>query len=300
MIEHHPIFSKFQPYCGNVEDGFNVDFIGAKSRCEFIAGATSQAAAEVRTQYPPIDDEYFEWVDVLQSVVSAKGIYTMIELGAGYGRWAVRASCALRQYRGGRFHLIAVEPEPTHFRWLQRHFLDNGIEPSEHTLVQGVVCDKKGLIRLYVGMPWEGKDQPDEWYGQEIAGQYEATSKKYRQAYGGFDLLEHPSGWKSIEVQSVELGGLIENIETVHLIDLDVQGQELNVIASAIEEINRKVVRLHIGTHSQEIEVGLRDLLARNGWQSNADYACGSTNETPWGPVNFGDGVQSWLNPGLA
>ena len=70
--------------------------------------------------------------------------------------------------------------------------------------------------------------------------------------------------------------------------------------AETIEETTQKVKRLHIGTHSKQIEVGLRDVLRKHHWECLADYAGGSTNQTPWGPVSFGDGVQSWLNPRFA
>ena len=161
MTQHHPVFSNFAPYAGSIEQGFQIDFVGAKTRCEFQSGAVVMPTHTVQTQYAPIDEEYFEWIDILESVISAKQSYTIIELGAGYGRWAVRAACAI-----------------------------NGITD--------------------------------------------------------------------------------------------------------------KVTRRHIGTHDHDIERGLRKLLGGHGWHCNADYKCLSVNETPWGPVSFVDGVQSWVNPRLA
>ena len=51
----------------------------------------------------------------------------MIELGAGYGRWLVRAATALQQVKDLPFQLIGVEAEPQHFKWLLQHFKDNGL-----------------------------------------------------------------------------------------------------------------------------------------------------------------------------
>ena len=45
------------------------------------------------------------------------------------------------------------------------------------------------------------------------------------------------------------------------MIDFDIQGEELKAIAAAIEQLEAKAKLLHIGTHSQEIEQGLRELL---------------------------------------
>ena len=83
---------------------------------------------------PPVDGEYFEWIDVLESVALARDRYTMLELGAGYGRWAVRAAAAVRQRGISECHLVAVEADPVHFTWLQQHFCDNGLDPAQHTL----------------------------------------------------------------------------------------------------------------------------------------------------------------------
>ena len=40
--------------------------------------------------YPDFCEEYFEWIDVLESVLAADQQFVMIELGAGYGRWLVQ------------------------------------------------------------------------------------------------------------------------------------------------------------------------------------------------------------------
>jgi hypothetical protein len=85
----------------------------------------------------------------------------------------------------------------------------------------------------------------------------------------------------------------------VDLIDMDIEGQELPSIASTIKTLDAKVKRLHIGTHGKEIEQELRQLLSAHGWDCLADYSVFSTSETPWGPISFENGVQSWVNTRL-
>lgn len=104
------------------------------------------------------------------------------------------------------------------------------------------------------------------------------------------------SGWKAVKSHSYLLTDILPETDRIDLIDMDVQGEELKVVSSAIDALDRRVVRLHIGTHSHEIEAGLRELLSRHGWECKTDYPCAQTNQTPWGPVQFVDGVQSWLN----
>ena len=47
-----------------------------------------------RSAYPSFNEEYFEWVDVLEAVVARAGMFTMLELGAGWGRWLANAAAA--------------------------------------------------------------------------------------------------------------------------------------------------------------------------------------------------------------
>jgi len=299
MAEHHPVFSKFRPYSGVADSGFEVDYIGTRTRREFCPEGGVLPERTVHMSYPPVDEEYFEWVDVLESVLAARNGYTMFELGAGYGRWLVRAAAALRQRGPIPCRLVAVEPEPQHFRWLKNHLRDNGIDPEEHTLIEAAVADQAGEVLFSVGLPGGGKDQPNEWYGQTIIKSRTAVADAAYGCYQGAVVSRLKSGWKCIRVRTVRLPDLLRNFELIDLVDLDVQGEELRVISSAISELNDQAKRLHIGTHSRRIEAGLRRLLRRNGWECLVDYAWHSRCKTPWGEVCFEDGVQSWINPRL-
>ena len=95
------------------------------------------------------------------------------------------------------------------------------------------------------------------------------------------------------------LDQILTKHDRVDLIDLDVQGAELEVLSSAMEPLSRKVKRLHIGTHSAKIEEGLRKLFSSHGWDNVNDYRCQSLNQTPYGEIEFQDGVQTWVNPAL-
>jgi FkbM family methyltransferase len=295
--ETHPVFAHFPTYAGVVEPGFSVDFLGARTRLEFVSGAVA-SPGDVRTQYPPVDDEYFEWIAILESILAAKGEYKLVELGAGYGRWVVRAACAIRRYRPTMpFHLFAVEAEPKHFQWLQKHILDNEIGPTNHTLLQTAVSDRAGEVMFYIGTPGTRENAAAEWYGQTLSKSNEVVDANQSNSYEGFDVVKFKSGWEAIKIRSVPLGEIVGDIERVDLIDMDIQGEEFKVVSSAIDLLNRNTVRMHIGTHEREIEGGLRKLLRAHGWQCRADFKCLETSETPWGRVSFGDGVQSWVNP---
>jgi hypothetical protein len=56
--------------------------------------------------------EAFEWEDLFAAVDAARETFTIVELGAGYGRWSV-AGVIMAQARGLRARAISIEAEPT-------------------------------------------------------------------------------------------------------------------------------------------------------------------------------------------
>jgi FkbM family methyltransferase len=290
------VFTKFKPYAGWVSGQYHVDFLGAKTRGDFVDGLPMLHNRSIM-----IDEEYFEWIDLLESVVEAKGSYTMLDLGAGYGRWAVRAALAVQQYHQSLpFRLIAVEAEPLAFQWIALHFNDNGIAPSEHCLIHAAVCEIPQDVWYYIRGPRNGPFDlgPNAWSGQRITKGYDTDSQSMNDGtYCGFKVKRHASGWRSVRVPTVTLARLLRDLDFVDLIDMDIEEQELPATHAAIHELNTKVKRLHIGTHGKEIESELRQLLSSHGWHCLADYSLFSTSETPWGIISFENGVQSWLNP---
>jgi FkbM family methyltransferase len=240
------------------------NWIGVLTRREFF----TEDLRFVAVTPPPADPELFEWVDVLEAVTHAAGRFTMLELGAGYGRWIVNAASALRLYSGLPHQLIAVEAEPTHFRWLELHCRDNEVDA---TLVNAAVAARSGAVDFAVG-------SPASWYGQAIAD-------------GTWD----PEGVETVE--AVTLSDLLGRVtDRVDLIHCDIQGAEAEVFEEAAPAVDASVRRVHIGTHRPETERRLRDLFGALGWTKQNDYSVGSSSQTPWGPMTFQDGVQTWLN----
>ncbi len=277
---HHPVFASFGRFHGVVPSHYHANFLGVVTRNAFIAGMITALGhkppdpGDVEVDYPAFDEEYFEWIDLLEAVLEAQDAFTMIELGAGYGRWLVNAAAAARQRRGDlRITLVGVEAEPTHFAWMTQHFQDNGLDSQKHVLIEAAIDTHDGIASFYVG-------NPDEWYGQRIAdtGDTERPIRK---------------------VKTISLSQVLGGIESVDLIDLDIEGAELAVLTSAIGELNRRVKRIHIGTHTRDIEQGLRALFREHAWYKRNDYEVGGVELTQWGRISFNNGVQTWINPRL-
>jgi len=290
--KHHPVFSHFRPFVGEIPEGFEVDFIGSKKRLEFWRGR------EVRLGYPPVDQMYFEWIAVLEAVLQARDRFEMIELGSGWGEWSVRAAMAVRQLSAMPVHLTAVEADPIHFEWVQLHFLDNGIDPAAHTLIRAAVCGNSEARPFLVGSP-HGNDAPHEWYGQALATWAGAVVEEHAGFHGGFPVRLHESGWRSIETARITLREILKDRTRVDLIHMDAQGVEYEVLAAAIDEVDSMVKRTCIATHSREIDGELKRLLGGHGWECAMAYPCEDASETAWGRVEFVDGLQVWTNPRL-
>lgn len=246
------------------------NWLGVVTRREFFDENLNFVAL---TPPAPRDSEYFEWLDLIETVVAAGPQYTMVELGAGFGRWTVNAAAAVRTFGRSRYRLVAVEPEPTHFQWARQHCRDNNVrtcESGELRLIEAAVTADGDPVDFGVG-------NPAGWYGQAIAD----------------------GTWSPAEVTRVDgirLSELARELQTIDLVHADIQGAELAVFSEAVDALDVTTARLHIGTHNAKVEQGLRELLNSHGWRCIRDYGVNSWSETSVGQMNFQDGIQTWVN----
>jgi FkbM family methyltransferase len=242
-------------------------WLGVKIRSEFVTGISSDDL---------VPSEVDEWATLRAAIEAADERFTMIELGAGFGRWTVNAAAALRKIKPQTRHrLVAVEAEPTHFTWLRRHTRDNGLRRwtwrGTCRLICAAVSGREGEDEFYVG-------NPAGWYGQALV----------RPENAGADA-------PTVRVRTIRLSDLLRQLGSVDLVDMDIQGAELEVLAEARSELHR-VRRLYVETHSESIHDGLRDLMA--GWTLVAAKPIGALVETPFGLADYGGGgFQAWRNP---
>ncbi len=105
---------------------------------------------------------------LLSVVVEARDSFTFLELGAGYGRWAIRGTAA-RQFGIPTIRLDCVEAEPTHFEWLRQSLIDHDFEPDAHLLRSATVCGQRGLALLEVGNSGAApRFAPGAFYAQRV------------------------------------------------------------------------------------------------------------------------------------
>ena len=297
---HHAVFAAFPPPPEVAPGNIETDYLGTRTQPQMRPKRWTPPPWPMSLPIPAFSEEYFEWIDLLEAVQAAHGSFTMLELGAGYGRWSVRGALAARR-RGLTVRLGAAEAEPQHVIWLREHLAFNGISQSECDVIEAAISDRRGTTVFYVSMPdgYAGNTAQD-WYGQAIvAGDIDTSAAPTAEIYFGRPLVPLPGGWKGVEVATIPLAEVLDRYEFVDFSDFDIQGEELSAIGSALDALGRKVRRLHIGTHSREIDAGLKKLLDAEGWQCLRAHSCLRWNRTEFGWISFGDGVQSWINPRL-
>ncbi|MEP7309713.1 MAG: FkbM family methyltransferase [Acidobacteriota bacterium] len=282
------ILKRFRPWSGVVPAGFFAYFLGNLTRADYWAFSKEIREIYDRERHenfstPSIDDNIFDWLVLLEAVAEAKDAFTMAALGAGWGRWLVAGAFAARQC-GIPSRLIGVEAEPTHFHWMQQHFADNGIDPADHQLIEAAASGRSGRAWFYFG-------KPDSWYGQSII-----NDRTLDQASGA--ETEY-NGEKARLVRTIDLTELFASHRRIDYLHMDIQGAELDVLSSAPEVLTDKVRRVLVGTHSTEIEAGLRRLFADIGWRAQYDFPLNAQLRVADAVVTLGDGVQVWINPGL-
>jgi FkbM family methyltransferase len=282
----HAVFESFRPWVGAVEPGWDVNFLGVRTRVAFFSlyeqlGDFSQRRW-VKVPHPIPNEDYLEWIALLEAVVAAEGSFTMIELGAGWGRWIVNGIAALKAHGELPHHVVGVEAEPTHFMWMKQHLADNDVDPRHATLIEAAVARTDGSVWFHVG------DAAD-WYGQAIAGANEAPVAGTRVG---------PIDGRAVQpVRAVSVETVLQGFEHVDLVDVDIQGAEADALEPAGDVLDERVKRVFVATHDRANEERLRALFLELGWTCLFDFPGGGPAETPWGRMLFEDGVQLWLNP---
>jgi FkbM family methyltransferase len=214
----------------------------------------------------------------------------MVELGAGFGWWGINAAGALhRDHPGKPGRIIFVEAEPQHYEFLETAVADNPLPGIQYDTVRAAVGPSGRRDWFYTG-------RSADWYGQRLILDYhrkhiESGCEEHVHRDGS--KLKTSDGYELSEVEVVPLEKILAPCERVDLLDMDIQGSELEVVRSSLETLRSKCHRLCIATHSREIHDELIGLLAAD-WDVAASFPPGTTVQTGIGPVELVDGVQHW------
>ena len=148
------VLMEFEPWAGTIPAGFFAYFLGNVTRADYWAFPSEVRAVYDKERYqaftlPSEDDNLLDWLILLEAVMAAKDKFTMVALGAGWGRWLVAGAKAAEQ-KSKPYSLIGVEAEPSHYKWMVQHFEDNKINPAEHELLQAAAAGQERQILVHV------------------------------------------------------------------------------------------------------------------------------------------------------
>jgi FkbM family methyltransferase len=278
----NPLLEPFTPFSTEPPPvGSFRDFIGSQTRCEFLPDGLASLGGKILgppgSINGPIHDPD-EWFGTLRSILEARDVLTVVELGAGWAPWLTACAVAARRVGITNVRLIGVEGSLGHVEYMRRNLSDNNVDPSSCTLIHGVVGAEDGIAYFPV------LSEPNNVYGSQAT-------------HGG----EGTSGANEMEaVPSISLGTLLADHSRVDLIHCDIQGAEGEVLTAGRDVLNARVRRIVVGTHGRAIEKELMDLFSGMGWVLEADTACRFLQVGDRSLVLQVDGVQVWQNPALA
>lgn len=283
----------FAPFVGEttqVEDGFIYDFLGGKSDVKYNASKIKTINGRVT----PVPLGNVEFGCLLWAVKTSGSTFTMAEMGAGFGIWSVRGALAAKNLNK-KYKLICVEGEKTHYNWLREHCANNSLNNRSLSLVHGVVGAEDG----YCLFPIAG--EPDVQWGLRALNvkpgeieNIESSNRLQLNDDGTYSLKKHLQ-LKYEGAKSFSIRKLLGTHKVVDFVHFDIQGSELEAISANVNVVNEKIRIMYVATHSPEIEVGLRDLLPRHGWEKLFDEPQKLRSNG-----YMGDGEQIWFNTKFA
>lgn len=314
-LGHHVgAFNALQGWRGAVPDGSVANFLGVITDSTFLelyspSNSTMTVGDDHVAEVPGVSDGelFFEFAAIYEAVRAAEGQFTMVELGGGYASRCVDANAALKRYNPLPARFVVVEAEPTHFLWAREHMRVNGIDPDEHWMINAAVSDSCQPVLFLVG---EGV------YYNSIIDEQESLSYCDKIVETGMEKeamrnlictgqLGAKIPYKSLAGEHIHdvkfvsarpLSDILQPLGTVDLLDVDIQGSEVTVLPAAIKSINRKVKRLHLGTHGAAIHTFMWEMFFENEWICEYDYPPNAVVETEWGDFRTSDGILTFVN----
>jgi hypothetical protein len=322
LEEYRGIFDGLDPFRGPIPKGYMVDCLGVltdgRFRTRFGIDPDKIGGAYIETTFPTMDglrrEDWFEFANWVIAAREARGRYVVMTLGAQFGIQGVGACVTLQRVNPMPFKLVAVEPEPENFLWLHRHLIDNGINPKDHWLLQMAMSDRNEPVFFPVGSPGAGTHNcistNDPGHRLILAeniissGKTDEILRRLMTSNSTGIIKDLPSqeGDARVEIKSVSaitLRDLLSPFEVVDYLESDIQESEIVVFPPHLDLLRKKVRRIHIGTHGNQIHDELHNMFEQAGWEMVFSYAPDTRYESELGSFTTNDGILTVRNPDL-
>ena len=100
-------------------------------------------------------------------------------------------------------------------------------------------------------------------------------------------------------VSAISLRELLGPFGFIDYLEADLQQSEIQVFPPFIEQLTKKVRRIHLGTHGRDTHDALQHLFEGYGWEVIFSYAPETCFKTPLGEFETNDGVLTVRNGNL-
>lgn len=301
-----PVFKNFDRTASKLLDdshgGGDINFLGVhiplsvdalRYQGEYWSGRTSHHWPGDPFLPSPLHEDYFEYVDLLYSICNSKNHFQMAEIGAGYGRWILNASEAIKRYIPKKISsafFLGFEADPERTKFFHEMMKINNVENNSYELIEKIVVSKK-IKNKKDKLPF-------------------IINKNSASKFGGMtvdDYRDNQSGRKSIsnedwvKIKDLPTDTLLDSCSKYGVFDFmnfDIQNAEIDVIPGSIDYLNHYVKLVHIGTHSLLADELVEKTFLDAGWRPRWAFNWQSKIKTPFGqPLSFRDGVFSFENP---
>ena len=260
------------------EAEFVKNFLGVRTRVSHAGAFASLGGRcfnDIPTRLQDYHAEPVEFVGTLRAIEAGAGPFVGVELGAGWGSWAVTAGHVARKMGRTPIKLYAVEGNDRKIANIRTHMADNGFNPDDHVQVSAVIGARDGFALFPITEATEG------WGSSAIFTEEDADRPGYER------------------VRSISLETLLKDEALVDFIHFDVQGAEAEAVAAAIDTLTAKVRYMVIGTHGRTIEGRLIDTLRPRGWILENEQPARNRHGRNGVEILVADGTQVWRNPSI-
>ncbi|PSO23652.1 FkbM family methyltransferase [Bradyrhizobium sp. MOS002] len=266
----------------HANDRFLTNFLGVLIDPKFFPDILNGKAGQVEPIPIPANwhADISEWAAALRAVDLSGELFTVVELGCGWGCWLNNTGVAARR-SARKVRLIGIEGDLGHLQFAREACEVNGFTTSEVVLYHGIASARNGKA-LFPIQTEAGKN----WGLQPI---FDASL---------FDVLRSKLDKKYEVLPMISLEKISEGSARIDLLHIDIQGGEAELINDSLALLNSKVAYIVVGTHSREIEGRIFSVLREAGWMLEIERPAILSLAGGIPQVSV-DGVQGWRNPRL-
>ena len=200
---------------------------------------------------------------MVEAARAARDRFVMVEAGGGFAARSADSHAALSRLNPVPDTYVVVEALPRHIEWARAHFLANGLDPADHWMI-GALINDTGRPDLFAHAPGVYfSNIVDDATRQRV---FDAAKSDGRLEAVVHNLIvegrmglkfpvqgEDAAMMKIDYVSALRLETILAPLPVVDLLDVDIQFAEERVLPEAIEIIERRVRRFHVGTHALPI-----------------------------------------------